>query len=573
MKLNLDGKHESILAQPGHLLVTGGPGSGKTTIALLKAQQRCCDLKPGQEILFLSFSRAAVRQIVSRCRDILTATERKLIRSKTYHSFCLEVLEAHGRLLCGRPVSFLYPGEERLRKSTFEGDWDTERLRLSNEGGLYCFDLVAPAVATLFEQCVAVRALYADKYPLVIVDEFQDTDDDQWRIIQAFLRTTDVFCLADPDQRIFEYRANVDPRRIELLRQEVEPAEFDLGGDNHRSPAAGILQFADAILYNRAPLPSSREVKVLRYYSQAFESTVHAAVLWTLSKLRKEGIERPCVAVLCRSNTFVAKLSAVLAEPHTFKSQTLPPVEHDVVWDADLSAASAQVAGSILEWPTKAPAVAVSDTLQLIAHYYRLKNAEAPSKAAVQGARKFQEAADAVASGGNPRIKAGKELVRLAGDGLTFFGDPVADWLRARRVLHDISALNELSREARLVRLFRATDALATGLADLWLSAGTYAGAADLVKRTLDREHLLAVDRDPQGCMLMTIHKSKGKEFDGVVLVEGAYVSLFFDQNREAPPYQRSRRLLRVGIARSRSQVTLVRPVGASPLVDGNSHA
>lgn len=44
--------------------MTGGPGSGKTTIALLKAQKRIPDLKPGQEILFLSFSRAAVRQVL-----------------------------------------------------------------------------------------------------------------------------------------------------------------------------------------------------------------------------------------------------------------------------------------------------------------------------------------------------------------------------------------------------------------------------------------------------------------------------------------------------------------------------
>jgi DNA helicase-2/ATP-dependent DNA helicase PcrA len=43
----------------------------------------------------------------------------------------------------------------------------------------------------------------------------------------------------------------------------------------------------------------------------------------------------------------------------------------------------------------------------------------------------------------------------------------------------------------------------------------------------------------------MTIHKAKGKEFDGIVLVEGAFVSQLFDTNREQPPYQRCRRLLR----------------------------
>jgi hypothetical protein len=85
----------------------------------------------------------------------------------------LEALEAHGRLLCGRQVRFLYPGDERLAKSTFDGAWHAERSRRAAQEGIYCFDLVAPAIATIFEQCAAVRALYAGKYPLVIVDEFQ----------------------------------------------------------------------------------------------------------------------------------------------------------------------------------------------------------------------------------------------------------------------------------------------------------------------------------------------------------------------------------------------------------------
>jgi DNA helicase-2/ATP-dependent DNA helicase PcrA len=251
LKIELDQTRKDIIAAQSHLLVTGGPGSGKTTIALIKAQERCQTLLPGQEVLFLSFSRAAVRQILIRCKDILRPTERKLIQVKTYHLFCLEALTAHGRLLCGRQVRFMYPGDERLAKSMFDGAWDEERLRLSVEEGLYVFDLVAPAIAMLFERCAAVRTLYANKYPLVIVDEFQDTDDDQWRIIQKFLESTEVFCLADPEQRIFEYQENVDPRRIEALRELIHPAEFDLGGDNHRIPRREFFS---------SPMPFSRTV-------------------------------------------------------------------------------------------------------------------------------------------------------------------------------------------------------------------------------------------------------------------------------------------------------------------------
>jgi DNA helicase II / ATP-dependent DNA helicase PcrA len=64
----------------------------------------------------------------------------------------------------------------------------------------------------------------------------------------------------------------------------------------------------------------------------------------------------------------------------------------------------------------------------------------------------------------------------------------------------------------------------------------------------------------------MNIHKSKGKEFDGVVLVEGEYSSLFFDDKREEAPYPEARRLLRVAITRAKSKVFIVRAQGCKPL-------
>jgi DNA helicase II / ATP-dependent DNA helicase PcrA len=87
------------------------------------------------------------------------------------------------------------------------------------------------------------------------------------------------------------------------------------------------------------------------------------------------------------------------------------------------------------------------------------------------------------------------------------------------------------------------------------------------VRQILDRERVIAAEQDAEGCILMTIHKSKAKEFDGVVLVEGAFSGAFFDTQWEKPPYDRSRRLLRVGITCARTLVTIVRPHDAMPLV------
>ena len=63
--MQLTQKQLEIMAAKGHLLVTGGPGSGKTTVAILKAAQIADrTLRPGQRILFLSFARATVSRIV-----------------------------------------------------------------------------------------------------------------------------------------------------------------------------------------------------------------------------------------------------------------------------------------------------------------------------------------------------------------------------------------------------------------------------------------------------------------------------------------------------------------------------
>ncbi len=110
---------------------------------------------------------------------------------------------------------------------------------------------------------------------------------------------------------------------------------------------------------------------------------------------------------------------------------------------------------------------------------------------------------------------------------------------------------------------------MASGLSDRRLVSGSYDGASDLVKRILEQVRLFAAERDSQiGSILMNMHEAKGQEFDGVVLVEGAFGSGVFDERTEQRPFERSRGLLRVGLTRARTLVTIVRPHTARPLVD-----
>ena len=243
MTFVLNDQRRSVLKEPGHVLVLGGPGAGKTTLAILKAQAGMPRMKPGQTVLFLSFSRAAVQQIITRCKTVLSREELSKIEVRTYHSFCWELLKGHGRVLRGSPIAMISPGQEGMMRTQFAGDWDAERRRLLDEESRVSFDAFAHAAARLIEESRHIRDGVADIHPLIILDEFQDTDDDQWRLVQALAKATKSVFLADAEQRIYDFRKGVRADRLDILRRSLKLLEADLEADNFRSPTSDVLLF------------------------------------------------------------------------------------------------------------------------------------------------------------------------------------------------------------------------------------------------------------------------------------------------------------------------------------------
>jgi len=156
-------KRKQVLDAPGHVLVLGGPGSGKTTIALKKAVRLIDDgLQPGQSILFLSFSRAAVARIGEASKTEVARTKRYQLSVQTFHSFCWELLRSHGYLVgCPkRRLELLLPHDEKVLsgglKPPHKGEtpnaewnvWQKERERLFNEEGKITFDMFAPRLSS-----------------------------------------------------------------------------------------------------------------------------------------------------------------------------------------------------------------------------------------------------------------------------------------------------------------------------------------------------------------------------------------------------------------------------------------
>jgi DNA helicase-2/ATP-dependent DNA helicase PcrA len=97
-------------------------------------------------------------------------------------------------------------------------------------------------------------------------------------------------------------------------------------------------------------------------------------------------------------------------------------------------------------------------------------------------------------------------------------------------------------------------------LAELWKSQRTYLGAADAVQNAFVQEHFVAKSAEPRGVHVMTIHKSKGKEFDEVVIYEGIHSDRIVRQPDDDYVVAQARLSLRVAVSRAKKKVTVVTP-------------
>jgi DNA helicase-2/ATP-dependent DNA helicase PcrA len=383
--------------------------------------------------------------------------------------------------------------------------------------------------------------------------------------------TSTIICLADPDQRIYDgFVPGVDEKRIDQAVEQLAPEQFDLSGDNHRSPGGGLLDYANAVLRDDPSQPIPSSVKTWSYqFEVSCEALAHSAVVAVREFLEQRLGRTPTIAVLASSSALVGRISERISidQPHPAKANVmLPAIDHELNWDPALSAAAGYVVASIMEWPGMVKTEALAGTLTAMTDFYRIKLA-----GGTQGARgiitTIENAIIAMRDGKVVRAKAAKVLLTGFESPLEFSGDPVGDWQVARKRLHGAVELEEIFNKARLLRLFKATDALAWTLIDNWNGSDAYPGAALAVRRVLANETLEAAQAEPVPISLMNMHKSKGKEFDAVIIAEGRYNAPLLDVTWEPARIQAARRVLRVAITRARSLVVFVRPAGAASLI------
>ncbi|MBN0538030.1 UvrD-helicase domain-containing protein, partial [Pseudomonas aeruginosa] len=97
----------------------------------------------------------------------------------------------------------------------------------------------AKLTAELLRRSRRLAGIYTATYPILVVDEFQDTNADEWAMVRELGRGCRIIALADPDQRIYEFRG-ADPQRLKEFVDQFDPLPVEFEGENHRSAGTDI---------------------------------------------------------------------------------------------------------------------------------------------------------------------------------------------------------------------------------------------------------------------------------------------------------------------------------------------
>lgn len=545
MTLVLCPNRRKILDASGHVVVTGGPGCGKTTIALHKALARIeAGIEPEQKILFMSFSRAAVARLRESAREIFPSSCIKHLEIQTFHSFCLRFVRGHGYLLgAPKPLTVLAPHDERARKNEYQGtDWNGELNRLFFEEGYLCFDFFTPKVIDLLNGSQTLVQLVVDKYPLIIVDEAQDTGNWQWSLIEALANYTQIICLADIDQQIFDYRNDMSDRRLDQIDMALNPLKVDLGSENNRSSGFEVISFANDILNNT---PCGRKYRGVSHfeYGRDVNKSIRSMVGIIRRKIYDEtGKSHISIGYMTRTNRGATAISRALRG-----GNGVHEIPHRVVMDERSVALSARVVAFCLE-PIDDIWKSFERALSLISDVYRgrgkMDKVTSLNKACGYAKdRKVYRKSYCPSS-----LMQILEMLREEG----FSGDPGVDWLRVRSLFEKSRAqdLKDIASDVMYMMAFGCGQKIRDSLSTSWINNDSYMKALKIIDSAIVQSQIYDSGRDLTGVNIMTIHKSKGREFDGVILADLLQSS--FAHNKEFAPYYRDRKVLRVGITRAR---------------------
>lgn len=288
---------EAVTAVDGPLLTLAGPGSGKTRTITHRIARIVAEAAPARSVLAITFTNKASREMADRVQALIGPEP---VFVSTFHKFCARLLRSHaGYVGLASNYSILdVPDQRRLVKDVLSQlDIDSTHYQpdrvLSMVSNLKN-DLITPeqfarrideSVADHFQSVVAkvyphyqrallssnavdfddllmhvaimlsendgLREHLSNRFRYILVDEYQDTNTAQYRVIAALASTHRNLCVTgDPDQSIYGWRGARISNILSFERDFPEAKVVRLE-DNFRSTHA-ILRVADAVIdHNR----------------------------------------------------------------------------------------------------------------------------------------------------------------------------------------------------------------------------------------------------------------------------------------------------------------------------------
>ncbi|NNF98733.1 MAG: UvrD-helicase domain-containing protein [Desulfobacteraceae bacterium] len=294
----------------GPLIIVAGPGTGKTrTITHRMAHLICTKKTSPRNILALTFTNKAASELRNRLSALLDDAD-QLPLAVTFHALCLEVLNDQApdnpisvaddsvrrdivadalELTFGGPKSTPYkpgraldmlvaakqaivgPGDDNLSVVTngrdtadFSRFYHSYQRLMAIQGYCDFEDLIFNMVLRLESDLVLQKAC-RDKWSYIFVDEYQDLNQGQYRILKALCPPDKNLCvIGDPDQSIYGFRGS-DLGFFRKFREDFPGARVIELHRNYRSTEA-ILESSHQIIQNHKILLD--ETTGVRTYSR-----------------------------------------------------------------------------------------------------------------------------------------------------------------------------------------------------------------------------------------------------------------------------------------------------------------
>jgi len=346
-----------VTTAEGPLLVLAGAGSGKTRSVIYRAAWLIIEKKvPPWNLLIVTFTNKAAGELKERLENLLNFPVRSLWVG-TFHSICTRILRFESKHLQFGSNFSIYDDDDQKalvkkiykqlnidsqkypvarvlntisrykNKLMLPEDLEQQKEELGGYGDYYSvflnvytayqqrlmlnqamdFDDILLWTAKLLESNAAIREKYQNQFRYVMIDEYQDTNYAQFRIIHLIASAHQNICVVgDDDQAIYSWRGATIRNILEFERdyQSVKTIRLE---QNYRSTTS-ILDLANSLIRNnrrRHPKDLWSELGVgetPRLYVYEDENDEAQKTIEKIIKLNKKGIPWQDFAVLYRTN-------------------------------------------------------------------------------------------------------------------------------------------------------------------------------------------------------------------------------------------------------------------------------